>query len=510
MTGATLDAAVLNAVFDSAAEAMVVTDRYGRMLRVNAATLRMFGHKTEEILGASLSLLIPRGRSRRAVHDMQSYPAETILGAAGTEVEARRKDGSRFSAGLSVGRVTCEDGPLFVVILHDLTQRKAVERALERARRMESVGRLSGTLAHDFKNMLTVIIGNLELLERRIPPGAENELIQDALDAAQTGVDLTDSLMGFSRHRNLAPRRLDINAIVERGSALMRRSLGPDIDVTLQLAGELWPVKADASQLRSALINLVLNAQEAMPEGGRLMIRTENTEIDDAFLAQELDIQPGSYVRISVCDTGIGMDEETQLRAFEPLFTTKQKTGGMGLGLASVYGFALHSGGHATIYSEPGVGTTVSLYLPADEAAEQNRIAPQPAAGMGAGDGQVVLVVEDRPELRRSTLARLEALGYATLGAADTEEALALLGARPDIALVLTDLVIGEEPRGLALTERIRERFPHVRTLLATGCTQELHNPLRAGDADLQILHKPYRQIELAARLDHLLGRASA
>lgn len=500
--------ALLDALLDAAlVDAFFITDAEGTILRVNPAAGRMFGRDVAAMIGQNVTILMPepvRNQHDGFLGHHISTGMTKVLGM-GRELEGQRADGTRFPFYASVGRADVDGKVLFVALMHDISVRKRTEAALERSQRMEAVGRLTGGVAHDFNNLLTIIGGNLELLEARLDDPAQRELVQDAVAATDLASNLTGQLLAFARRSLLSPARLDVNADVDQVVGLLRHTISPRISLHTVLMPDIWPVMADPAQLQTALLNLAINAQDAMPDGGQLVFETANATIDDRYMAQEVDIQTGRYVRISVTDTGTGMSGETAGRAFEPFFTTKPVGKGTGLGLAMVYGFIRQSGGHTTIYSEPGQGTTINLYLPvADQgvAADLN-ISAAPAEPQGAG--QTVLVVEDDPALRRLALTRLEALGYRGVPAEDAAEALRVLCEPRKIDLLFTDLIMPGAMSGYDLACHIRTTRPEIAILLTSGYAEDVVHADVLAKSGFPLLRKPYRQTDLAALLGLLL-----
>lgn len=497
---------LLDALLDAVVDAIVVADAKGRMIRTNTATRTLFGYDADDLVGASLDLLLPDAEITRHQDAIARYlkTGEAGIIDIGRDVEGLRKDGSIFPLHLSVGHAKVDGKHLFVGVMHDLTRRKAAEQALHQSQRMEALGELTGGVAHDFNNLLTVITGNLELLERSLKTGAQRDLIHDALEAAELGAALTSKLLTLARRSILSPRLLDPVSTVAAAVSLLQRTLGPQIRVQTRHDGTVWPIRADPTQLQTALINLAVNAQDAMSDGGTLNVSIGNVVIDDAYLAQEIDVSQGRYVRVSVTDSGSGMTEDTRRRAFEPFFTTKPLGRGTGLGLSMVYGFVRQSGGHATIYSEPGLGTTVSLYFPATtDAPVPTAIPPEPATA-AHGNGQTILVVEDDDAVRRLSIARIEALGYRTLSASNADEALAVLDKHRDVDAMFADIVMPGMMNGVSLAQRVRSERPDIAILLTSGFAPDVDG---GKAAEFGLLQKPYRQADLATRLRILLAR---
>lgn len=383
----------------------------------------------------------------------------------------------------------------------EITIRQAVESQIVQMQKIEAVGQLTSGIAHDFNNMLSIIIGSLGVMERRLSKGdtAITPFINAAMDGARRAATLTARLLAFSRKSALQPTPLSSNRLVSGMSELLGRTLGEHIKVETVLAGGLWTVLADASQVENSILNLAVNARDAMPEGGKLTIETANCHLDQAYAEMHPEVKPGQHIMIAVTDTGPGMTEDVIAKAFDPFFTTKPVGKGTGLGLSQVYGFVKQSGGHVRIYSELGVGTTVKIYLPRhvgeeDGASQRDtRAASMPAAAAG----QIILVVEDDDHVRTVATASLRELGYVVLESARPADALAQLRANPDIALLFTDVVMpdmnGRKLADLAIQER-----PKLKVIFTTGYTQNavVHNGVL--DPGVEFIMKPYTVDQLA------------
>ena len=412
---------------------------------------------------------------------------------------------------LEIRRTAMPDGG-FVLTVSDLTKRAQADAVLRESQKMQAIGQLTGGIAHDFNNLLTVILGNLELMRDR--PGDEEKLatrVERATWAAQRGATLTRQLLAFARKQPLAPAALDFAAIMPELVPLLRRTLGEHIDVRYVETAGLWPAMADAAQLESAVLNLALNARDAMAGGGRLTIELANKVLDEDYAKRHAEVSAGDYAMLAVSDTGHGMTEDVRRRVFEPFFTTKPDGQGTGLGLAMVFGFAKQSGGHVKIYSEPGEGTTVRLYLP--RAIGVSTFAAQrssPPIELTRGSA-TILVVEDEPAVREVAVAILSDLGYRVFQAADGEEGLRVFGAHVGaIDLLLTDVVLPGKIRGRDLAERITAMRPEVRVVYMSGYTENsiVHNGRL--DDGVQLISKPFKREQLARKIAETLARRTA
>ncbi|PXW74515.1 uncharacterized protein DUF4118 [Blastomonas natatoria] len=390
-----------------------------------------------------------------------------------------------------------------------VAERQVAEARLHQAEKMDAIGHLTGGIAHDFNNMLAIITGSLDLAKRRM--GAQSDArivshIDNAANAADRAAALTHRLLAYARKQPLDPRRLDVNALVGSVHALLERSLGEQVIVGLHLDPAVWPCHADQTQLETAIINLAVNARDAMPDGGHLMIETGNIALDESYCGQQDDLTPGDYVQIAISDTGIGMSPEVQARALDPFFTTKDVGKGTGLGLSQVYGFLKQSGGHLNLYSEEGKGTTVKLYLPRATVREgRDAVDPDTTLRFVPPQNLTVLVVEDDDGVRAMARASLTELGFIVHDVDSPFEALQLIEAGLAIDLLFTDVVM-PGMNGRQLAERLREIRPDLKVLYTTGYTRNaiLHNGVI--DNDVVLLVKPYSVDDLARKIIDALG----
>jgi signal transduction histidine kinase len=395
--------------------------------------------------------------------------------------------------------------------------RLKAEESLRQAQKMETVGQLTGGIAHDFNNLLTVVLGGLEVIGRQLPAlpeSAARARITRARDMAiqgtQRAATLTSRLLAFSRQQPLAPTALDANKLVAAVCELLRRTLGEAISLETVLAGGLWLAFADANQLENAILNLALNARDAMPDGGKLTIETANCYLDEAYVGNLTEpVMRGQYVQVAVADTGAGMDRATIERAFEPFFTTKDVGKGTGLGLSQVYGFVRQSSGHVKIYSEIGEGTTVKIYLPRYLGATEGAIVQGPAETAGAIGRECILVVEDDEALRSYATESLRELGYRVLEASNGWVALEVLDRNPEIELLFSDVVMPGGLNGRQLADEAIRRRPGLKILFTTGYTRNAivhHGRL---DPGTHLIGKPFSFQELATRVRERLDEPS-
>jgi PAS domain S-box-containing protein len=510
-----VQAAKLHGILESAVAAIITIDSRGIIESVNPATERLFGYEAVELKGQNVKILMPE--PYRAEHDgyLASYTStgvKKIIGI-GREVTGRRKDGTTFPVHLAVSEFVADGRRYFTGMIQDISDRKRVEEALleserrfAQAQKMEAVGQLTGGIAHDFNNLLLVVSGNLELLEPHLTRDDSRELLNEAQDAVALGSKLTDQLLTFARRRHLDPQVVHLNELVVSITDMLRRTLGQHITLSTSLARDIWSTRTDPSQFQSAIVNMAVNSRDAMPAGGKLVVETRNIVISSDHADFQSELTPGEYVQLSISDTGAGMPPEVRDRVFEPFFTTKETGRGTGLGLAMVYGFVKQSGGHVTIYSEIGLGTTINLYLPRADAG-----AAATASGVTGSDPQLqaretVLVVEDDARVRQLTVRRLEMIGYQVLEAADGPTAIGVLERSDPIDLVFTDLIMPGGLSGREVARRARQLRPGIKVLLTSGYAEELVHGEDLQREQLKVLRKPYQQAGLAAALRDVLG----
>jgi PAS domain S-box-containing protein len=520
----------LAGIVDNAEDAIICVDEAQFITLFNHGAEKIFGYRSDEIIGKPLSDLIPeRFRNRHSEHVTTFGRGEVSASRMGSrgQITGKRKDGSEFPAEATILKQESQGRIEFTTILRDASERSRIEDRLEQLvaertrklhdemrrnqnsqaalahlQRMESLGALTGGIAHDFNNLLTVISGNLELIGMDLEDVRSRKYLDEALRAVEIGARLNQRLMTFAKQRKLAPAPINLNEQVIGVRELLRRSLGETITLTVVLADELWTVKADPSEVENALLNLAVNARDAMPAGGKLTVSTENMTVGPAATSD--GILPGDFVVLSVSDTGTGIPPEILPRVFDPFFTTKESGKGTGLGLPTIYGFVKQSGGHVRLESAVGAGTTVSIYLP--------RVAGNPAAELKPASPRVglrkeqktILIVEDNPEVRRITIERVETLGYRVIACSSGKEALEHLEKVENIDLVFSDVVMPGGISGIDLARICKKRWPNKKLLLTSG-----YSGLDEGDdipEDLTILEKPYNRQALAAALSTALG----
>lgn len=491
-------------LLDKAQNAITVRDLDQRITYWNKAAERLYGWSFEEVRG--------RVHAENTYHDpaefRRIFEAVVRQGEWSGRVRQRCKDGRAITVDLHATLIRDEHGHPRAAfgIITDVTERLALEERLRRSERLEAIGQLTGGVAHDFNNLLTVILGNAEIMAEQLQDAPRlRELAEMVRTAAQRGGELTHRLLAFARRQPLEPRPVQVNALISAIDGLLRRALGSHIEIELAQGAGLWEAMVDPAQLENALLNLCLNARDAMPAGGRLTIETSNTFIDQAYADQHADVRPGQYVLVAVSDTGTGMSPELIERAFEPFFTTKESGKGTGLGLSMVYGFIKQSRGHIKIYSEPGAGTTVKMYLPR-AARRGGQAMPHPAPEPALEGHETILVVEDDALVRRFAMEQLRDLGYRVIGTRDAAEALQRLRKDTAIDLLFTDVMMPGGMNGRQLAEAACALRPSLRVLYTSGYTQNAiihHGHL---DQGVVLLNKPYSRTSLARKVRQALS----
>jgi PAS domain S-box-containing protein len=502
----------LRSILDTVPEAMIVIDEDGLIASFSAAAGHLFGYSEAEVLGRNVKMLMPS--PYREGHDgyLGQYlkTGEARIIGYGRVVTGLSKDGATFPMELAVGEARTSGKRIFTGFIRDLTSRQKMEEELRQAQKMEAVGQLTGGIAHDFNNLLTVITGNLEMLDASVDSAGQHELVKEARDAAEDGAKLTAQLLAFGRRQPLNPKLADIGQIVSNFSDLLRRTLGESIELRMIVKAPPNRAVVDASQLQNALLNLVINARDAMPRGGRLTIEISQTRLDADYAQMYPAVRTGRYVLIAVTDTGVGMPEDVRLRAFDPFYTTKPAGAGSGLGLSMVYGFVKQSGGNIQIYSELGRGTSVRIFLPfaEPEREEKKQTASNGQLTASPRGSETILVVEDDARVRRVAVARLRGLGYQVIEADNGAAGLAALSRHPEIAMIFTDAVMPGGMSGDELAEAARAVRPDVKILFTSGYAEP--EIAKRGMGAGAWLKKPYSATDLAYKIRGVLDERRA
>ena len=489
----------------------------GQVINWNVGAARIKGYLESEIIGQHFSRFY-------TPEDRDAGVPERALSIARREghFEAEgwrcRKDGSRFWASVMIDAIHDDNGELigFAQITRDLTERREAQMQLEQSReqlfqaqKMEAIGQLTGGLAHDFNNLLTGISGSLELLSSRLAQGRLGDMeryIATARGATSRAAALTHRLLAFARRQTLDAKPTNPNQLIASMQDLVQRTVGPGIAVEAVLAVGLWPTLCDPNQLENALLNLCINARDAMPDGGRLTIETANTWLDERA-ARQRDMQPGQYVAICVTDTGVGMPSAVLARAFDPFYTTKPTGEGTGLGLSMIYGFAKQSNGQVRLYSEVGAGTTARIYLPRHQgdAVDDEGIQPEPSQAARAEAGDTVLIVDDEPSVRMLVTEVLGELGYTAIEAADSVSGLKVLQSDVRIDLLITDVGLPGGMNGRQMTDAARQRRPKLKVLFITGYAENAAISNGHLEPGMHVLTKPFGMDKLASKIKDII-----
>ncbi|MCA8932569.1 MAG: PAS domain S-box protein, partial [Rhodospirillaceae bacterium] len=495
--------------FETAPHGMALVDTDGRFLAANDALCKMLGYSTEELLRTDF-------QSITDPEDLQvdlGYVRRMLAGEIRSfQMEKRyiHKDGHTIWGLLSVSLVRALDGsPIhFVSQVLDLTDRRRTEEQLRQAQRLDAMGQLTGGIAHDFNNLLAVVMGNLQLAVRSVDEQAPaGQRIRAAIEAAGRGAELTKRLLAYSRQQPLEIKAVDANELVATMHTLFNRTLGEQIELETVAAEDLWVCTTDPTQLEAAVLNLAINARDAMPEGGKLTIETANARLDHRYIGQNSDVVPGDYVMVAVSDTGCGIERSQLDKVFQPFFTTKPKGRGTGLGLSMVYGFVKQTGGHIKIYSEVGHGTTVKLYLPRDDGTGESLQVRRVEVEEPVGGRETILVAEDDPAVRDVAVELLTDLGYRVLAAENGAAALRVLRDNPSVDLLFSDVVMPGGMNGVDLAEQVQLERPAMKVLFASGYTEAAAARLDSARFSGSLITKPYRREQLARRVREMLDR---
>jgi two-component system cell cycle sensor histidine kinase/response regulator CckA len=497
---------------ETAPMGILLADERGRIIDANTQALHMFGYERGELIGESIEKLMPeRLRSSHQEHrsGFVREPHTRPMGL-GMELLACRKDGTEFPVEIGLGPLVTREGVLVSSTIMDITGRKKMEGQLRLSQRMEAIGKLAGGMAHDFNNLLGVILGCSDaVLEALLPDHPAARKVEMIRHAGSSAADLTRQLLAFSRQQMIQPRVFDLEEAVEKVRAILHRLIGENIELNVSVQPSLGHVKADPGQIEQILINLAVNARDAMPQGGRLTIEARNVELDDSYKDVHQQVVPGPYVMLTVGDSGSGMDRDTQARIFDPFFTTKELGKGTGLGLATVYGIVKQSGGYIWVYSEVAKGTVFKIYLPRVEQSTKaiKRRESKEAEAVFRGC-ETILLAEDSESLREMACEYLESVGFTVLEAASGPEALqkAKEFDRP-IHLLLTDVVM-PEMTGPELAKQMTALFPGIKIIFTSGYTDDAIARQGVLDPGVAFIPKPYRPKALAHKIREVLGEA--
>jgi PAS domain S-box-containing protein len=481
-------------IFDTSQDLILVTDRFGNFLQVSPSSMSILGYRPEEMTGHSAVEFIHPLDLENTREEMRTARRGQQLRSF--EARYRHKDGRTVI--LNWKGTWSEPVRRHYFIGRDVTERRAAEAQLRQAQKMDAIGQLTGGVAHDFNNVLTVITGTIEVLADAVADRPELvSLTQLIDDAADRGAHLTRHLLAFARKQPLQPREIDVNGLIVETAKLLHPTLSEQIEISTKLAEDTWPAMVDPNQLATAILNLALNARDAMPGGGKLTLDTRNVHLDEGYASMHSEVAVGNYVMVGVSDTGFGIPADNLDKVFDPFFTTKEVGKGTGLGLSMVFGFVKQSGGHIKIYSEEGHGTSVKMYLPRSTGLAETEVEAKVASAVQSGD-ETVLIVEDDAMVRKNVIRQIESLGYTTLEAANAAEALEIIDKHAVIHLLFTDVIMPGSMNGRQLVDEALRRRPSLKALFTSGYTENaiLHHGRL--DVGVLLLAKPYRKAELA------------
>lgn len=483
------------------------SDKNFPLVYVNQTLCKLTGYATDELLGQGVRIL--QKNNHRQPEHLKIQAAQAKGESVQVLFESTRKDGSNYMDELSISPVHAADGELthYIGVHRDVTAKLETEARLHQSQKIEAIGQLSGGIAHDFNNLLSVIKGNLEFLSMNIQNNEHRELLTEAETAAQMGARLTRRLLTFAKQGHLEPRVLSANEHVLGALQLLRSTIGENISLSSNLSPDVWSIRADPSEIENTVVNLAINARDAMPKGGKLSVSTKNVSFTEDDIADGFEITPGDYVQLSVSDTGCGMTDEVKARIFEPFFTTKELGEGTGLGLASIYGFAQQSGGAVNVYSEAGHGSVINVYLPRHTEALIAKPDSRPANIKSIDFESLILVVEDNDMVRKITVKRLRALGYDTFQASDGPEAVSILKQQSDIDLIFTDIEMKGGMSGYDVARWAQQHAPRCALLLTSGFNQQTAEEVEPATENLHVLQKPYNLAELQQAVEAALDR---
>jgi len=499
-----IEISMMSHALKNVSESLSVFDLNGNIIFVNDSFIHTYGYPKEELIGQSINKFHPSTHPRQI---FKGIIEKTLKDSWEGELVARRKNGEQFSIYVRTSAVEDENGePIVIVsVARDITEKKLLEDQLRQSQKMEAIGQLAGGIAHDFNNLLTVIEGYIELLFSSIGEHeASYNFVKQIKKASDRATALTRQLLAFSRRQILQPKNIDINALVNEMGILLKRLIGEDIELSTMLNPDVGTIRADRSQMEQVLMNLAVNARDAMPDGGQLTIETKVVVLDAQYERHHSGMKKGKYALLTIADTGVGMSEDTQEHLFEPFFTTKEKAKGTGLGLATVYGIIKQSGGHVLVYSEQGKGTSFKVYLPMNKRKEKKE-KKEHISDRDLRGNETILVVEDEFMVRELVCDTLRASGYTVIEAANGKEAIGIFAEKRDqIDLILTDVIM-PEMSGRKMVETLQKAYPGTLALYMSGYTDDAiikHGVLEPGMAYIQ---KPFSPKALIYKVREVL-----
>ena len=499
-------------ILNSAGEGIFGLDLNGRVSFVNPTAARLTGYDSRELIGRNIHEMLHHTKADGTPHPQEECPIYAALKKGETRIKDNdlfwRKDGSSFPVDYAATPIGPGDGSSSVgavVVFRDVTERLSLQNQFLQAQKMEAIGNLAGGIAHDFNNLLAAIMGYAEIIMMDFPANQPyHPYLQEIVKVANRGASLTRQLLAFSRKQIMQPRVFNLNEVVAEMDAMLRRLIGEDIDLVTILSPELEGVQADPAQIEQVIMNLAVNARDAMPTGGKLTIETANVHLDEAYAQAHHAVVPGLYVMLAMSDSGSGMDAETKSRIFEPFFTTKELGKGTGLGLATVYGIVKQSGGNIWIYSEPGQGTTFKIYLPR-VVGDVESIKSEALPALHLPGSETILVVEDNDNLREVICKTLGKQGYVVLEAANGKDALQIFDNRTwPIDLLLVDVVL-PQMSGAEVVKRLQEFDPNLKVLYMSGYTNNAIVHHGVLDTDVAFLQKPFKGTALLLKIRDVL-----
>ncbi len=498
------------AIINAAPDAVIISDAHGRIAEVNAAALQLYARSADELKGADITSLVPPEARAGLEAELEALELGQAKSGGESSQYALRSDGQLVPTEVTRSRMLMQESRWTVHVVRDTSNRHRLEQQLRHSQKMEAVGQLTGGIAHDFNNLLAVVVGNIDLVQEEDPPADVAALLHAAQQAALRGGELTRRLLAFARNQHLDPTAIELPSAIRNFIAMAARTLGPDIKLLTDIGPNTPQLYADAGELDNVLLNLAVNARDAMPDGGTITIATQLAELDaDHSAVRAGELEPGDYVLLRVSDTGGGIPPESIDRIFEPFFSTKGKDRGTGLGLSMVYGFVKQSGGNVKVYSEVGMGTTVSILLPVARASHGAEAVRRPiAAHHEAKPGTTALVVDDEVELLDIAAAYLRSMGYQVRTAADGREALDLLAVDAALDLLITDVMMPGGVNGVHLAEEVRRRVPDVRVIFTSGFPAQALRARSGSELDAPLLAKPFLKRHFTATVAQVMEGA--